>query len=504
MLNEQALQMLPERIIQNLAAVNTQYLKVIGEKIKEIGELRPTDVHRLQMMYEAGADFNAVKNQLASVSGKSLRDIEDMFHIVAKDNYDFAKPFYEARGIEFIPYSDNVELQRYVKSVAKLTQDTFLNITNTTAVTPNYIEVLDSAITSAQLGVTDYYSTIRPVVRTFVSQGLSKIEFESGWHRRIDTSVRQNVLWGIKQCNQNVADLVGEAFSADGYEISFHSHPRPSHAKMGGRQYAIGKARKVHGIYYPSFDDVDELLQDYGCLHFKFPIILGVSEPAYSDKQLKALKEADEKKFIFEGKEYTPYEATQVQRRLETKIRKEKDKAIFAKSAGDDELRREAQERINLLTHKYKQFSDASGLPTKMERASVSGFRKVKTKSELTNYTPGDTITIGRSLGAKAKNYQVKLPNGEYTKLTDGSRITNIVTIAGKGRTRQIDEIDTLLYKYPDSDRFEWMKKKGVGYVDYSGKSYKTELHWYEEPSVGKVKWKIKPQYNGEWFIDED
>ena len=48
------------------------------------------------------------------------------------------------------------------------------------------------------------------------------------------------------------------------------------------------------------------------------------------------------------------------------------------------------------------------------------------------------------------------------------------------------------------------MKKKGVGYVDYSGESYKTELHWYEEPSVGKVKWKIKPQYNGEWFIDED
>ena len=58
----------------------------------------------------------------------------------------------------------------------------------------------------------------------------------------------------------------------------------------------------------------------------------------------------------------------------------------------------ETSDRINLLTHKYKQFSDASGLPTKMERASVAGFRKVKTKSEielsksLTNFGENDKI----------------------------------------------------------------------------------------------------------------
>ena len=227
------------------------------------------------------------------------------------------------------------------------------------------------------------------------------------------------------------------------------------------------------------------------------------SEPTYSDKQLKALKEADEKKFIFEGKEYTPYEATQVQRRLETKIRKEKDKAIFAKSAGDDELRREAQERINLLTHKYKQFSDASGLPTKMERASVAGFRKVKTKSELTNYTPGDTITIGRSVGAKAKNYRVKLPNGEYTEFAEGTRITDIVTIAGKGKKRTIDEVQRLIYQYPDTVETEWQKKKGFGYLIDNGEIYKAEVHWYYEPSIGDVEHKVKT-HNGEWRIYDD
>ena len=114
-----------------------------------------------------------------------------------------------------------------------------------------------------------------------------------------------------------------------------------------------------------------------------------------------------------------------------------------------------------------------------------------------------DDLWIGKSLGAKAKNYEVELPNGEKVHLSEGTRISKIETIAGKGRNRQIDEIDILLERYGGSE-FEWMKKKGNGYVDYQGESYFVELHWYEEPSVGKHKWKVKADKDGNWFIYED
>ena len=110
---------------------------------------------------------------------------------------------------------------------------------------------------------------------------------------------------------------------------------------------------------------------------------------------------------------------------------------------------------------------------------------------------------IGRSLGARAKNYQILLPNGEYVSLTEGSRITNVTTIAGKGRNRQIDQIDILLDRYGGSEQ-EWMKKKGLGYIDFRGESYLAELHWYEEPTVGKHEWKVKPNKDGGWFLVED
>lgn len=72
-----------------------------------------------------------------------------------------------------------------------------------------------------------------------------------------------------------------------------------------------------------------------------------------------------------------------MQRKLETEIRRQKDRANIFAASGDDDGRRAAQERINLLTNKYKDFSDAAGLPYKTERMSVAKFHRVKTAAEL-------------------------------------------------------------------------------------------------------------------------
>lgn len=114
------------------------------------------------------------------------------------------------------------------------------------------------------------------------------------------------------------------------------------------------------------------------------------------------------------------------------------------------------------------------------------------------------TIQIGKSLRAKAKNYDVVLPNNEIVHLTEGTRVTNVTVIGGKGRTRNIDQAPVLVARYPGTVESEWKKVKGIGYVDYQGESYKADLHWYEEPSVGRVEWKVKPDADGNWFIEDD
>lgn len=112
-------------------------------------------------------------------------------------------------------------------------------------------------------------------------------------------------------------------------------------------------------------------------------------------------------------------------------------------------------------------------------------------KSEDFSTIDMDSFVIPHSLGAKASNHKIRLPDGSYTTFVEGTRITNVKVIAGKGRERQIDEIDNLLARY-GGDPFEWQKKKGVGYIDYYGESVKADVHWYEEPGIGRVKFKVK------------
>lgn len=407
MLTENQLNALAERAYQRINAVNTDYLISVGETLKKIGELRPSDVHKLQQMYDYGMRADNLVRELAKASEKNVAEIYDIFDIVAQENYDFAKPFYKAKGIPHVPYAENKKLNDYVHALAKQTVGEYMNLTQHTAfavfakdgksiaplfaankekmatsLSDTYTRVVDYAVQKVQLGLTDYNYAIKEVTKALADSGIKTVDYATGYSRRLDTSVRQNVLWGIKQCNQNVADLVGEEFGADGYEISYHSHPRPSHAEMGGRQYARGKARTINGVYYPSFEEEAEpLLNEYNCLHFKFPILLGVSRPSYSESQLANFKAEDTKTFEFEGRKYTKYEGTQLQRRIETAVRNHKDLANIAKAAGDDDLRREAQYKINLLTDKYAKLADASGLPTKRERMDVRGFRSVKVKN---------------------------------------------------------------------------------------------------------------------------
>lgn len=410
MLNERQINMLPERIAGRINQINNEYLESIGNVLKKIGELRPSDVHKLQQMYDYGADMHRITLKLAEISGKNTQEIYDIFDIVAKENYEYAKPFYKAKNIEFIPYEENERLKQYVKSLAKQTVNEYANLTQHTAfavfsedgksiaplfarnrdkvatsLSDTYTKVVDYAVTKVQLGEESYQKAVKDICKAMVNSGIKTVDYATGYSKRLESAVRQSVLWGVKQCNQNTADQIGEEFGADGYEISYHSNPRPEHADMGGRQYAIGPARVVKGVYYPSFEkEAELLLDDFGCLHFKFSILLGVSKPAYSEEELKAFKEDDAKTFEFEGEKYTKYEARQLQGKLESQMIRHKELANMAKSAGDEDLRRETQGKINLLTSKYYKLSQASGLPTRAERMQVSGFRKVKTKSELT------------------------------------------------------------------------------------------------------------------------
>ena len=173
----------------------------------------------------------------------------------------------------------------------------------------------------------------------------------------------------------------------DGVEISTHLNPAPDHAEAQGRQFSKEEFAKFQNdqdavdytgkLFTKEHEGHDRRsISEYKCYHYTFDIVLGVSKPEYSEEELQKIIEDNNKGFELDGQHYTNYEGTQLQRKLETEIRKQKDIQIMAKASGNKELVQESQTKITQLTRKYKQLSDVSGLPTKMERMRVSGYKR--------------------------------------------------------------------------------------------------------------------------------
>lgn len=390
MKDDKKLELLLERFYQRYNKYNTKVLQVLGEAIKKFDGISPTNAHKIAQQLKYGTDINDLMAELSRLSGKSIKDIEEAFDLVAEENVAFAEVYAKAKNMEFIDYKDNEQLQRLVKGIAGETNATFKNISRAKAIgfvlkdkngnsifkdlKKTYNDLIDEAVFNVTTGTSDYQSAMRGVMKQLADSGVKiheeKVGYKSGYNVRIDSAVRQNVLTGIRQVNLEVQKQVGRDFGADGVEISAHSPCAEDHLPIQGKQYSNAEFKKLNG-------NLERPIGEYNCRHFVFSIVLGVNQPSYSDKMLNQMNRESQSIIEYEGKKYTAYETTQVQRKLETAIRKEKDRQIIARSSGDKEGVGIAQSNISTLTHKYNDFSKVAGLDTYKNRLSVSGYKRV-------------------------------------------------------------------------------------------------------------------------------
>lgn len=390
MKDDKKLELLLERFYQRYNKYNTKVLEKMGEAIKKFDGVSPTVAHQIAQELKYGADIDDLIAELSQLSGKSIKDIEEAFDIVAEENVEFAEVYAKAKNMEFVDYKDNDQLKRLVKAIAGETNATFKNISNAKMIgfvlkdadgnkifknlKKTYNDLIDEAVFNVTTGTTDYQSAMRSVMKQLADSGVKiheeKVGYKSGYNVRIDSAVRQNVLTGVRQVNLEVQKQVGRDFGADGVEISAHSPCAEDHLSIQGKQYSNAEFKRLNS-------NLERPIGEYNCRHFVFSIVLGVSQPSYSQKMLNQMNRESQSIIEYENKKYTAYEATQVQRKLETAIRKEKDRQIIARASGDKDGVGAAQSNISTLTSKYNEFSKVAGLDTYKNRLSVSGYKRV-------------------------------------------------------------------------------------------------------------------------------
>ena len=376
---------LPEDLAELFRALEITLLEEICSRLKAADELNEVTVQDIRALRSHGIDLKEIKEAIHETSGISKTKLDKLLGEVVARNQQY---YTDMIDLAHITQPETLVDAAEVAAIRAQTLDTFRNLTASmgflvdagrTMLPPAkaYQWALDSAALQVQSGAINYNQAIKTAVKELADSGLKVVDYESGHRDHVDVAVRRSVMTGVSQICAKYTEQSAEYLDTPYFEVSAHvgardkpgPSPWSSHKDWQGRVYSVRT-----GDIYPSIYDVCGLgavdgLEGANCRHRRFPWVEGVSERTYTDEQLEHID--DGHGCTFDGKDYTAYEATQMQRRIERTVRKLKREKAAYKAAGLHEDETAVNIRLRRLNAKYKAFSAEAGLPEQPERMRV-------------------------------------------------------------------------------------------------------------------------------------
>lgn len=434
---------LPEGLTELFRALELVLLDEICSRLKAADELNEVTVQAIRALRSHGIDLKEIEKAVLETSGISKTKLDKLLDDVVERNQKY---YTELINLAHITQPGKLVDDAEVAAIKKQTIDTFRNLTASmgflvdagrTMLPPAkaYQWALDNAVMQVQSGAINYNQAIKTAVKQLADSGLKVVDYESGHRDHIDVAARRAVMTGVSQICAKYTEQSAEYLETPYFEVSAHSgardkpgpSPWSSHKNWQGKVYSVRD-----GDIYPSIYKVCGLgavdgLEGANCRHRRFPWVEGVSERTYTEDQLKHID--DGLGCTYDGKTYTAYEATQMQRRVEREIRKLKREKAAYKAAGLHEDETAVNIRLRRLNAKYKAFSAEAGLPEQPERmrvyftddATIKAANSIKTQRAkvAAAYAKDDRDTL-KFFGADARDNLNSIVKRRTMKLENG------------------------------------------------------------------------------------
>lgn len=426
------------------------------------GQLTMTDRERLAVLPSLSRDATTKALNLYSdrISKEVRKTVYDA--LLASDANDVAALSMTYPGAQIAGTSKSFMriAEETARGVAEIVARQ--NIRMSATAEARWYDITAQAVTEYNQGASQRVVMER-AVRRLADEGMDVIDYRSGVKSPIDVAVRRHI---VTQTNQSATSMTSKRLEEMGHTLvmtSAHFGARPDHAAWQGKAFSRGGARTVEGVSYPDFESSTGYgtgagLAGWNCRHSFAPYIPGFSR----------LRAVPEKMNRMTSEEY--YDATQRQRAHESAIRRTKRRIALGEDAGLDMT----TDKLLLGNQQARQkaYCDKLGLPRRYERERAYGVE-----------------VQPRALRASRV---VKLPNGGITRVSEGTAITKVKVILGKGTGKELRDAKYLSAEYEGIPEVEWQKVRGDGYVDVQDSSRHCELHWYQAPGTGRLKTKVK------------
>lgn len=425
MLPPSYLDQMPDAFVKLLQQVEDEILQDVARRIGKMDTVTSTANWQLWRYQQTEALRNDIVKLLAKYSGKSEATIRRLLLQAATEAMEREDAIYYHYGMEPTPFEESAALNNLLDAGARQTCGTWSNLTATTAntVAGAFERTLDAAWLKVSIGAFDYKSAIKQAVDS-LADDMPMVTYPSGHKDSIEVAARRAVLTGVNQTTGKLQVARMDEMGCEFVETTAHGGARPSHAEWQGRRFHRGGAVDYKGKHYPDFEAATGYgtgagLCGWNCRHTFFSIFpeLGPA-PAWTQADLEALNARD---IEWNGKKYTAYEISQMQRARERNVRRWKKRYLAEDAAGLDAT--DAAVRLRAARQSLAEFAQATGGRVDSARTSVPKFgrseaSKASAKSQAHHTDWLKSINAqSTSLNTVAKYYDARYNNTEEYRL---------------------------------------------------------------------------------------
>ncbi len=479
-------------VVELYNKLNIEITADIINRVSEMQDITEISIKQLKILKQTNGTeiFNKALEETSMLTAQTKKELKQLFENMTKENIEGYKELYKYRDK---PFKLSDIQYKILNQGLKETNRILKNFTNTIAFQSRqaYVEAVDNAYMKVATGAFDYATAIHTACQELANKGIT-LKDKLGRNVQLEVAVRRNIMTGIQQTANNINRDIEEYLGCDGYEVTAHLGARPTHAEAQGKQYAINHRTKISRDY-PLWSEVESLWNEYNCRHTYFGIILGISEPVYTDKELKEFREAT---INWNGKQIPYYEATQRQRQLENAIRKQKRTVQTLEKANLDNKLEKGQ--LVQLQRKYNNFCKETGLEKDYQRLQVAKISNTILKQE-NNYKDITSDFV------KAKKYKVK--EQQYYQDEQGNKYkldNKNVKIKANEKEREVAELLGKMYGGSVQLVPVVLNPKGIKTPDYivEGKKFDLKEPKGSSPTTIYDLFKHKSKQASNFIID--
>lgn len=385
MLTPEYLEAAPESIVELYSKLDEIIIRDIVRRMVKTGGVTLSAAWQAERLQEAGLLYDDIVRKVSRMTNTSEAQVRALFQNAGVEalKCDFA--IYKAAGLTPLPLQQSPAAATVLQAGIQKTQGYLKNLSLTTATATQqaYINAVTLAEMQVESGAFDYVTAIRNAVRDAAQSGTSVL-YPTGHTDKLDVAVRRAVLTGVSQTAAQISLRYADDMDCDLVETTAHVGARPSHQVWQGKVFSRSGSGKYPDFVASTGYGTGDGLCGWNCRHSFFPFFEGLSESAYPRG---TIYDYNNRMVTYNGKQISYYDASQIQRAYERRIRATKrelagyDEGI--KATDSDELRNALKEKFDSSSAKLKRqeselkdFLQKTGLDRQREREQVLGFGK--------------------------------------------------------------------------------------------------------------------------------